>query len=145
MKYSLRAIDLSKGWVIILLFTLIGLDVVILFLNWQIDLATLHHLPGGIVLSTNVFWSLDKYSFLTSRTREITSFLISLYFFPIVWGIFLFGLFGSSVALPHSSSYIAVHPWFFFRSDSDNFLWYEAVYAKWNFVIYKVVDNICVV
>ena len=70
VKYSLRAFDLSKGWVIILLFTLIGLDVVFLFLNGQIDLATLYHFPGGIDWSTNVFWSLDKYSFFISRLDQ---------------------------------------------------------------------------
>ena len=46
------------------------LDVVVLFLKWQIDLANLHHLPGGIVFkSTNVFGSLNKYLFLTSGTN----------------------------------------------------------------------------
>ena len=78
----IRAFDLSKGWVIILLFTLIGLDVVFLFLNWQIDLATLYHFPGGIDLSTNVFWSSDKYSFLTNIKCIHWQEHSTLFFFP---------------------------------------------------------------
>ena len=57
VKKLLSASALSSGCIRILLFTLRGLEHVLVLLIFPIDLAIRHHFPGGTVLSTRLFWS----------------------------------------------------------------------------------------